>query len=35
MDTNDTILFNVNDELGKVVDYIHIPGEYQDIQCGN
>ncbi|WP_342998727.1 DUF6047 family protein [Bacteroides ovatus] len=35
MDTNDTILFNVNDELGKVVDYIHIPEEYQDIQCGN
>ena len=24
MNTNDTILFNVNDRLGKVVDYSHI-----------
>ncbi|WP_455664576.1 DUF6047 family protein [Phocaeicola sp.] len=35
MDTNDTILFNVNDELGKVVDYIHISGQHQDIRCGD
>ena len=26
MNTNDTILFNVNDGLGKVVDYSHISG---------
>ena len=35
MNTNDTILFNVNDELGKVVDYSHISGENQDMLCGN
>lgn len=35
MNTNDTILFNVNDGLGKVVDYSHISGENQDILCGN
>ena len=35
MNTNDTILFNVNDRLGKVVDYSHISGENQDMLCGN
>lgn len=35
MNTNDTILFNVNDGLGKVVDYSHISGENQDMLCGN
>ncbi|MBV1832351.1 hypothetical protein KUA08_17425, partial [Komagataeibacter melomenusus] len=35
MNTNATILFNVNDRLGKVVDYSHISGENQDMLCGN
>lgn len=35
MNTSDTILFNVNDKPCKVVDYSHISGGNQDMQCGN
>lgn len=34
MDTHGTILFNVNDELNKVVDYRHITEKHPDIRCG-
>lgn len=29
------LLFSVNDDLGKVVDYVHITGRDQDKQCGD